>query len=292
MAKSFKNMDKTTIGNLPVFRSEVFRTPFPAERDIGLWVDRIGEALYDSSRSRGLRVLGLYGAVYIMKGEGTFVTRTCGSSRVGEGDVMLLFPDEPHGYGPDRVWHTRWVVWGGPEAGVLRRIGYLSVRGPVVRDGLEAVSRAYEELAPVMAREDVGAVLFRKQALLRMVLDLYSASRAAGHGGRRAGDIRRAMRYIEDHCTRPLPVPELASRFSMSVTHFRRLFRHYTGRTPSRYISSMRISRAKRCLAEGMSIKAAAADVGYDDTFYFMRVFKRETGIPPGAFVRGLRSGA
>ncbi len=289
MAKTPRHMDKSTTERLPVYRSEAFRTPFAAEREIGLWADRIGEAVNSASGAESLRVLGLYGAVQVVKGQGTFITHTRGPLRVRAGEVMLLFPDEPHRYTPDRGWRTRWVVWGGPEADILRRSGYLSLRTPVVHDRLEAVSHAYNELAPVMAREDLGAVLFRKQVLLRMILDLYTASRVPGPADRRAEDVRRAMQYIEEHCTRPLPVPKLASHFSMSGTHFRRLFRHYTGRTPSHYISSMRISRAKRCLAEGMSIKAASAAVGYDDTFYFMRVFKRETGIPPGAFVKGLQ---
>jgi YesN/AraC family two-component response regulator len=36
----------------------------------------------------------------------------------------------------------------------------------------------------------------------------------------------------------------------------------------------------------GMSIKQVATTVGYDDLFYFMRVFRKSVGIPPGRFAR------
>ena len=51
------------------------------------------------------------------------------------------------------------------------------------------------------------------------------------------------------------------------------------------FITSLRISRAKQLLAEGKSIKEVAALVGYSDVFYFMRIFKKVTGITPGQFV-------
>lgn len=44
------------------------------------------------------------------------------------------------------------------------------------------------------------------------------------------------------------------------------------------------MAEAKRRLREGIPIKQVAAEVGYSDTFYFMRVFKRTIGCPPGAY--------
>ncbi|MFC1583026.1 AraC family transcriptional regulator, partial [Planctomycetota bacterium] len=278
MAKTINKMDKTTISMLPVYRSEVFRTPFGGERKLGLWVDRIGKALDTSGRPSGLRLLGLFCAVYIIKGRGRFITRMKGELRVKAGDVMLLFPNEPHQYTPDTAWQTRWVVWGGPEAAALQETGYLHPRQPVVRDSLGGVSRAYDELGPVMAREDLAAVLYRKQVLLRMILDLYTGQRSGKGANQQAERMREAMAFIGNNCTRNLSVPDLAGRSNMSVTHFRRVFRQYTGRSPNRYITFSRVSMAKRYLAEGMSIQEAAAAAGYDDEFYFMRVFKKISG--------------
>jgi AraC-like DNA-binding protein len=286
MAEPTNKMDKTTISGLPVYRSEAFRTPFGGERNLGLWVDRIGKALNTSDRPSGLRLLGLFGAVYVIRGRGRFITRTRGELRVRGGDVMLLFPDEPHRYIPDTAWQTRWVIWGGPEAAALQETGYFSLRKPVVRDSLEGVNRAYDELEPVMAREDLAAVLYRKQILLRMILDLYTGQRSGKGGNEQAERMRGAMAYIENNCTRNLSVPDLAGQFNMSVTHFRRLFRQFTGRSPNRYITFSRISMAKRYLAEGMSIQEAASAAGYEDEFYFMRVFRKISGQTAGTFVR------
>ena len=81
----------------------------------------------------------------------------------------------------------------------------------------------------------------------------------------------------------------MAARVHLSPTHFRRLFREQTGRTPLRFIIAQRIAAAKRLLASGRSIKETAFAVGYEDVFYFMRVFRKEAGIPAGAFIRTLQ---
>ena len=42
--------------------------------------------------------------------------------------------------------------------------------------------------------------------------------------------------------------------------------------------------KAKRLLREGLPIKRVSDEVGYTDPFYFMRVFRKNVGTPPGAY--------
>ena len=72
---------------------------------------------------------------------------------------------------------------------------------------------------------------------------------------------------------------------NLSVTHFHRLFRKHTGRSPTEFIKAQRISRSKQLLMGGSSIKSAGAKVGYTDPHYFMRVFKKTTGQSAGHFI-------
>ena len=73
-----------------------YRIPVKPERESGLWVDRIGSGINFKNTSPGLRILGLFAAVGITQGEGTFYTPESGKVRVEENDVMLIFPQTKH----------------------------------------------------------------------------------------------------------------------------------------------------------------------------------------------------
>lgn len=275
------NMEFSTVPHVPVFRSEKFRTPSPVEEKVGLWVDRIGAGAGERTW-KGLRILGLYAAVFVTKGRGTFISRTAGAATVQAGDTMLLFPEEPAVYAADGSWQTLWVVWSGSDATRLETCGYLNPRRPVVRDRLNATQRAFNSLSPIMANEDLAAVLKRKSIILDQVADLYSASIRF----RRPTDARMqsAVSFLTAHYAENLVIPDLAGRFNLSPTHFRRLFKEYAGRGPRGFITALRISRAKELLSKGLPIKKIATLTGYRDVFYFMRVFKVVVGTPPGKF--------
>lgn len=80
-------------------RSTIFRTPLQLERNLGLWVDRLGHYI-EYHRHALLRLLGLYAAVNIKKGDGIFTFPPTGEIQVTTGDVFFLFPDTPHRYIP------------------------------------------------------------------------------------------------------------------------------------------------------------------------------------------------
>ncbi len=81
--------------------------------------------------------------------------------------------------------------------------------------------------------------------------------------------------------------PELAQIAAMSTESFIRLFRHWTGETPIRYVQQVRVREACRLLADtGISIEEVAIKTGFPDRFYFSRVFKKHTNCSPAAYRR------
>ena len=88
--------------------------------------------------------------------------------------------------------------------------------------------------------------------------------------------------YMMDHS-----VASLASLCGLSETHFRRLFHKLFGCSPTEYRLQKRLLRAKDLLLSGeYSITEAAQSVGFSDGNYFARMFRRETGMSPTAYVR------
>ena len=100
-------------------------------------------------------------------------------------------------------------------------------------------------------------------------------------------DITELRRYIHRNLTQPMTLEDLAKRNHISVTHFSRLFRQYFGTSPMHYIIQQRMTRAATLLTETTSpIRLVGEAVGYDDAYYFSRLFKRIIGITPRDYRR------
>jgi two-component system response regulator YesN len=94
--------------------------------------------------------------------------------------------------------------------------------------------------------------------------------------------------YINAHVTEPLSIASLCKHFGISQTYLSRLFRKYAGQSFISYLTRARVEKAKRYLADKDTaapgrplIRDAAALSGFNDQFYFSRVFRSITGRSP-----------
>ncbi len=285
MDETTLSMDRSTTTTRQVYREEKFRVPSGAERSLELWVDRIGEGASSGPLDR-LRILGQYCHVIILSGHGVYTSEEHGSHAVKAGDCMVQFPEDPCAYYPHGSWTTRWITWNGPEADRLRQLGYLSRTAPVFQDTGMSISRAYTQILPIMQRGDPADALRRKTLVLQMVLALHDTQKQLVGEAPGEPRIEKALALIHDGFNRDTPIPDLARAVGLSTTHFRRQFRSYTGRSPLEYLRDLRMAEAQRLLREGLPIKQVAIAVGYEDPFYFMRVFRASIGTPPGSYAR------
>ncbi|MBZ4187542.1 helix-turn-helix domain-containing protein [Niabella beijingensis] len=76
-----------------------------------------------------------------------------------------------------------------------------------------------------------------------------------------------------------------AAQLSLSADSFSKKIRHRFGKTPSQLIQDRVILEAKRLLhLTRKSIKEIAAELEFEDVFYFSRYFKKHTGCAPSYF--------
>lgn len=97
-------------------------------------------------------------------------------------------------------------------------------------------------------------------------------------------DMRRATDFLQTVYHRPVTVAEVASAVGLSEFHFMRTFQASTGLSVHRYLTQIRLFRAKALLAQGVSAAQTALDVGFFDQSHFIRHFRTHFGITPGAF--------
>ncbi len=74
----------------------------------------------------------------------------------------------------------------------------------------------------------------------------------------------------------------------MSEAHFSRAFKKSTGLAPSRYLTRMRMERARRLLREtSRAVVEVGLEVGYASPSHFAQVFRREVGVLPSTYRAG-----
>jgi len=97
--------------------------------------------------------------------------------------------------------------------------------------------------------------------------------------------IEETIAYMQQHLDQPLQVATLAAKANFSPSHFFVLFKRRIGSAPIDYFTRMRMQRACRLLCEtNLSVKEVAAKLGYDDPFYFSRVFKSVNRLAPSDY--------
>ena len=79
-----------------------------------------------------MRILGKYAIVYQLGGSGRYADRVGGSQAVGPGQLIFVYPERPHAYGPpaDGRWDEFYIVFDGPVFDLWRPL--IERLGPVV----------------------------------------------------------------------------------------------------------------------------------------------------------------
>jgi transcriptional regulator GlxA family with amidase domain len=99
--------------------------------------------------------------------------------------------------------------------------------------------------------------------------------------------VRKAERWLAEHYRKPHSVAAVVKHCGIPERSLKRRFTMATGSTLITCVQNLRIEEAKRLLErEATASDEIAAMVGYENPAFFRRLFKRCTGLTPGAYRR------
>lgn len=95
----------------------------------------------------------------------------------------------------------------------------------------------------------------------------------------------KVIDYMKKNISERLTVDDIAAEFNFSSSHFHSLFRKKTGLSPMDYFIQLKMQRACQLLdLSDLRVKEVAANIGYDDPYYFSRIFTKIMGHSPQTY--------
>ena len=209
---------------------------------------------------------------------------------------VLPRPENSVGYIP--ASETRQSVTGSPDGLDFTVVGFafeyhgganflnrFQIESPLPPEAQENLRKILSEIA---RSEQSGEPFYRKQVVRKKigyaVLDILLGC-ATGQREIDGNDwqrLRPVVDFLNQNYRKPFDIDFLLHKTHLSRVHFYRIFRKHFHVAPQEYIIQLRIREAVRLLLESdLSIGEIGAEVGWDDPFYFSKIFKRAIGTSP-----------
>ncbi|HUC92852.1 MAG TPA: response regulator [Paenibacillus sp.] len=101
-------------------------------------------------------------------------------------------------------------------------------------------------------------------------------------GESRRREIYEAKKYVAARLHEKISMEEAALALHMNASHFSRMFKNETGETFIEYVTRLKMEKAREMLGHtDKSVERIGESLGYDNTSYFIKLFKNYSGHSP-----------
>ena len=129
---------------------------------------------------------------------------------------------------------------------------------------------------------------YRRHLFSDLVLQYRMENRTASTAD---APIEAAMEDIRNALHTQVELPLIAQKTGLSYVQFLRRFKSTAGMTPSDYLISLRLQKAKELLGDtDLLIKEISSACGFENEYYFSNFFKKHTTLSPSAYRLAARS--
>lgn len=228
--------------------------------------------------------------IFCTEGAGWFVIDGVHQD-VEPGDVLLIPRDTPHAYGASTAnpWSIHWIHF----VGIIGDYYAYQHQYNAYKFRVDGSDTPVVEMLFHMCRDAFVAnfvlhrIIYASQALCHLLAYLMFNNRAFSplmHTSTPRG-IDDTIAYLHKNVHMKLTLDEMAGYAGLSRSHFVRVFKEQTQYSPMSYFIRLKMQHACMLLSSSdRAVKQISYDVGYENPYYFSRLFKRVIGVSPSAY--------
>jgi AraC-like DNA-binding protein len=222
--------------------------------------------------------------IYIIEGEGAFETEDT-VYQITPGSAILGFPGVKHLYKPqfDSGWNEYWVGFKGYFFDNMLKKNLLNREKVFFSLGDNSIFVAsFQSLFRELSAQEPLYQFKAGAIIINLLSELLVHDRRQKQPDYYQKIIEKAKCFMEQHLYSDISIPQVAQKIGISASKLNEIFKQYGSMPPHQYFLSMKIQEAKNILSRNdISIKALASSLGFQDEYYFSRLFRKKVGIPP-----------
>ncbi len=209
------------------------------------------------------------------------------SFKISRNMYFIIPKGMPHRYGADEKnpWSIYWIHFAGQKAELF--IGNSIQPGEIDQissyrniDRIQLFNEIYENLARGYTADNLeyaNICLWHLLGSFRYLLQFQTVKGIQYHDL-----VEGSIAFMHNRLGDVLSLKDLADQAVLSPSHYSLLFKRKTGATPLLFFTQLKIQHGCRLLEfTDSSIKEIASELGFDDPYYFSRVFKKQMGVAP-----------
>jgi len=212
---------------------------------------------------------------YVFKGRGTL--QCSGNFELSPKTAFLVPPGMPHNELSEGSLDTLWIGLHGARLNHLDASQlYFAFNASEIFEWAERLWLTSERLPSQLGPECDGLLRCLLNTFFRILSEQTSPC---------LDRVDNAIRFINEHHHQNLSIADIAEHIGCSEGYFFRIFKNQVGLPPLEYLTRIRLRRAINLLQQtSYSINAISRLVGFQDIYYFRRLFKQRMKMTPTAF--------
>ena len=216
--------------------------------------------------------------IYCLRGEGWFSNQR-ERFRVTAGDVVLARAGVAYSYGADadEPWTIQWAYFNGADVDDLLRLAEVPMDGAVLQIGYQdRILAAFNDMLMTLQAGLSQHHLLVASGCLRYILNRIALSTSQPTLSKNDLAVERVLNLMRENIGLRYTLNDLANHADMPRSTFIRIFREKMGCPPLEYFLRLKVQRACELLERtDKSVGQISRQLGYDDQYYFSRLFKK-----------------
>lgn len=205
---------------------------------------------------------------------------------INPGDLILCRKNTKHSYGAnkDNPWETCWIYFMGTLADEYINLFDETKQQKIIHiKSNHIIEKSFYEITKIMEKGYAGVYLLHASNLLKTLLSSLSYQHSSVVKNKYT--LEDIIEYMIENINEHLSLDELSKKMNMSKDHFTKIFYKKYGYTPVDYFIRIKLQQACQILiTTDLTIKETALKIGYQDSLYFSRIFKKKIGSSPNQY--------